>query len=68
MIAVIKADGYGHGAESHRKSDHMIMIISGDLQWLQQRKHLQLRHAGMTKPILILGIVFEEYYRGACCQ
>ena len=23
---------------------------------------LELRHAGITKPVLILGIVFEEYY------
>ena len=33
IIAVIKADGYGHGARSRT------MTISGDLQQLLQRRH-----------------------------
>lgn len=37
IIAVIKADGYGHGAEAIARliTD---TVISGDLQWLPQRR------------------------------
>ncbi|MDO4306336.1 MAG: alanine racemase [Eubacteriales bacterium] len=61
MIAVIKADGYGHGAVAiaHLVQDY-------DYIWgfatATAEEALQLRNAGVTKPILILGIVFEETF------
>lgn len=61
MIAVIKADGYGHGAVAiaHLVQDY-------DYIWgfaaATAEEALQLRHAGVVKPILILGIVFEECF------
>ncbi len=35
IIAVIKADGYGHGAVAYCQSDSGLMIISGDLRQLR---------------------------------
>ena len=61
MIAVIKADGYGHGAGAiaHLVQDY-------DYIWgfatATAEEAIQLRSAGVTKPILILGIVFEETF------
>lgn len=61
MIAVIKADGYGHGAVAiaHLVQDY-------DYIWgfatATAEEAMQLRNAGVTKPILILGIVFEETF------
>ena len=61
MVAVIKTDGYGHGAVPIAQ-----MIQPEDYIWgfatATAEEALELRHAGITKPILILGIVFEEYY------
>ena len=61
IIAVIKADGYGHGARAIAR-----LIQDYDYIWgfatATAEEALELRHAGITKPILILGIVFEEYY------
>ena len=62
IVAVIKADGYGHGAEA-------IARLIGDYEYIwgfataTPEEALQLREAGIEKPILILGIVFEEYYK-----
>ncbi len=61
MIAVIKTDGYGHGAVPIAK-----MTESYDYIWgyavaaVSEAK--QLREAGISKPILILGYTFEEDY------
>ena len=61
MIAVIKADGYGHGAREISK-----MVHDYDYLWgfavATAEEAIQLRSYGVTKPILILGIIFEEYY------
>lgn len=61
MIAVIKADAYGHGAVpiAHLLHDHE--YIWG-FAAATAEEAIQLRKAGIKKPILILGIVFEEYY------
>lgn len=62
MIAVIKADAYGHGAVpvAHLIEDY-------DYIWgfaaATAEEAIHLREAGITKPILILGIVFDEYFR-----
>ena len=61
IVAVIKADGYGHGAEAIAR-----LIEDYDYIWgfavATPEEALQLRTFGVKKPILILGIVFEEYY------
>ncbi len=61
IVAVIKADGYGHGAEAIAR-----LIEDYDYIWgfavATPGEALQLRTFGVKKPILILGIVFEEYF------
>lgn len=61
MIAVVKADAYGHGAVP------IAHLIEGhNYIWgfaaATAEEAIHLRENGVTKPILILGIVFEEYY------
>ena len=62
MIAVIKADGYGHGAIPIAR-----MVEPYDYIWgfatATAEEAIILRDAGIQKPILILGFVFEEYYK-----
>ena len=61
MIAVVKADAYGHGAVpiAHLIEDY-------DYIWgfaaATAEEAVHLRQAGIIKPILILGIVFDEYF------
>lgn len=61
IVAVIKADGYGHGAEAIAR-----LIEDYDYIWgfavATPEEALQLRTFGVKKPILILGIVFGEYF------
>lgn len=61
IVAVIKADGYGHGAEAIAR-----LIEDYDYIWgfavAIPEEALQLRTFGVKKPIQILGIVFEEYF------
>lgn len=61
MIAVIKADGYGHGAVPVAR-----LVEDYDYIWgfaaATAEEALALRAAGVRKPILILGYVFEEHY------
>lgn len=61
IIAVIKADAYGHGAVPIAK-----MIQEHDYIWgfatATAQEALQLKRAGITKPVLVIGLVFEEYY------
>ena len=61
IIAVIKADGYGHGARAIARLIHDYDYIWG-FATATAEEALELRHAGITKPVLILGLVFEEYY------
>lgn len=62
MIAVIKADGYGHGAVPIAG-----LVEDYDYIWgfatATAEEALELRNAGVKKPILILGYVFEEHYK-----
>lgn len=62
MIAVIKADGYGHGAVPIARQMQPFDYIWG-FATATAEEALELRSAGITKPILILGYVFEEHYR-----
>ena len=59
--SVVKANAYGHGAV---QIAHLIQNY--DYIWgfatATAEEALALRKAGVMKPILILGIVFDEYY------
>lgn len=61
IIAVLKADGYGHGAEAIAH-----LIEDYDYIWgfaaATAQEALSLVSDGVTKPVLILGHVFEEDY------
>lgn len=61
VVAVIKADGYGHGAEAVAR-----LVEDYDYLWgfatATPEEAFQLRTAGICKPILILGLAFEEYF------
>lgn len=61
IIAVVKADGYGHGAVPIAR-----MAEPWDFIWgfaaATVEEAVELRLAGIEKPILILGCVFEEDY------
>lgn len=61
IIAVIKADGYGHGAVPIAH-----MIEDYDYIWgfavATVEEALALRKEKISKPILLLGYAFEEYY------
>lgn len=55
MMAVVKADAYGHGAVPVART-----VLAAGAQWLavaRVEEGLQLREAGITAPILILGYV-----------
>ena len=60
MIAVIKADAYGHGAVPIAHLMEARGYIWG-FATATAEEAMQLRKAGIRKPILILGYVFEEY-------
>lgn len=61
MVAVIKADGYGHGAVPIAR-----MIQPEDYIWgfavATMTEAMILRKNQITKPVLILGYTFEEDY------
>lgn len=61
MIAVIKADGYGHGAmeiaERLESTDYVFGYATATAE-----EALALRADGIKKPILILGYTFPEDY------
>ncbi|MBI4232438.1 alanine racemase [Candidatus Peregrinibacteria bacterium] len=58
ILAVVKADAYGHGAVAIAKEAFAagaIMVGVGD-----SSEALELRESGITGPILILGAIIEE--------
>ena len=61
MIGVIKADAYGHGAVPVAQ-----YMEPKDYVWgfaaATEEEAVELRRAGITKPILILGFTFPEHY------
>ena len=66
LMAVVKADGYGHGAETVAKA---ALIGGADcLGVATLEEGIQLRHAGFNCQILILGnlINSEELYSSFC--
>lgn len=61
IMAVIKADGYGHGAvEIAEAIDALPYVSSYAVATVEEG--IILRNHGITKPILILGYVFPEQY------
>lgn len=61
IIAVIKADGYGHGAVPIARLMEPKSYIWG-FAAATAEEALSLREAGLRKPVLILGPVFPEHY------
>ncbi len=62
MIAVVKTDGYGHGAVPIAKKIEQLPYLWGfAVATFEEAK--ELRKALITKPILILGYVFPYCYK-----
>ena len=61
MVAVIKTDGYGHGAVPIAQMAEPYDYIWG-FAVAAVGEGLALREAGIAKPILVLGYTFEEDY------
>ena len=61
MIAVVKTDGYGHGAVPVSKLLEPLDYIWGFAVATAEEAY-ELRKSGITKPILILGYTFAEDY------
>ena len=61
MLAVIKANGYGHGAVPVAKRIESRSFLHG-FAVATAEEAFTLREAGIQKPILILGYTFEEDY------
>lgn len=59
MCAVVKADAYGHGAVPVAKA---VRNIASWFATATVEEAMNLRHNGITEPILILGFVPEESY------
>ena len=65
VVAVVKADGYGHGAVPiARKVEHLPYIWGFACATVEEG--VSLREAGIQKPVLILGYTFEEHYDIMC--
>ena len=61
MIGVIKTDGYGHGAiQIGRELERMSYVFGYAVATAEEA--MILRHAGLEKPILILGYTFPYCY------
>lgn len=61
MIGVIKTDGYGHGAVQIGHELEKMEYVSGYAVATAEEAFI-LRHAGLMKPILILGYTFPYCY------
>ena len=58
MMAVIKTDGYGHGAVPIAKALNKIGVYAYAIATIEEA--VELRDAGVENPLLILGHVFEN--------
>lgn len=69
ILAVIKADAYGHGAVPIAKMLDKVTTENGpvaDFYGVAEiEEGLELRNAGITKPILILGLILPDDYETA---
>lgn len=64
ILAVIKADGYGHGAVPIARELENMDCVKG-FATATMEEALFLRDAGIKKMILVLGYLFEEQYEKA---
>lgn len=62
IIAVLKADGYGHGAVPLGRRIQQDSEVWG-IAVATVEEGVELREAGITKPILILGYTYQEDYQ-----
>lgn len=62
IIAVLKADGYGHGAVPLGKRIQQDPSVWG-IAVATVEEGIELREAGITSPILILGYTYQEDYQ-----
>lgn len=62
IMAVIKADGYGHGAVEIAHAIEGLDYLYG-FAVATAEEALSLRKYGVRKPILVLGYVFPEHYQ-----
>lgn len=62
LVAVIKANGYGHGAIAIAKHVEALPYLQG-FAVASCEEAMELRTAGIAKPILILGYTFSEDYK-----
>lgn len=62
IIAVLKADGYGHGAVPLGKRIQQDPEVWG-IAVATVEEGVELREAGITRPILILGYTYQEDYQ-----
>ncbi len=58
LFQVVKADGYGHGAVQVARTAEKAGATGFCVAILDEA--LELRHAGLTQPILVLGITDPE--------
>jgi len=61
MLAVIKTDGYGHGAAEIAAETEGLDYLFG-FAVATAEEALVLRRHGIKKPVLVLGYVFPEHY------
>lgn len=61
IVAVVKTDGYGHGAIEISKEIQNLEKLHG-FAVATAKEALSLRKHGITKPILILGYTFADEY------
>jgi alanine racemase len=61
IMAIIKADGYGHGAVTIAKFLDHIGVDAFGIAILEEG--IELRRAGILKPLLILGYTPKEQYK-----
>ena len=60
VMAIVKADAYGHGAVPVARALDEMGVDSFGVATVDEA--VQLRNGGITKPILILAHVFSEEY------
>ncbi|EHA59294.1 alanine racemase [Synechococcus sp. WH 8016] len=66
LMAVVKADGYGHGAETVAKASVRGGATSFGVATLQEG--IDLRNAGIDQPVLVLGHLSQPDDLRACLQ
>ncbi len=66
LMAVVKADGYGHGAETVAKASLRGGATSLGVATLQEG--IELRQAGLDEPVLVLGHLSQPEDLRACLQ